>query len=515
MKIHNFKYLLLASLAFASCSKEIEEEVVAEVQVSAGTANFSKYVALGNSLTAGFSDGALFKAGQANSYVKLLADQFASVGGGSFKIPYTNDNVGGLLAGGTQIPGFGPRLVFNGVGPAPLNAVPTTEIGVPLSGPFNNLGVPGAKVFHLLAPNYGNIANLPTGTANPYFVRFRSAPGTSVINDAMVQQPTFFSLWIGNNDVLGYATAGGDTTNPSNTITPLAGPPGVGFQASYETLVNTLTAQGAKGVVANIPNVTTIPHFTTIQHNQIPGLPAANASQLNQLFGGINQALTNAGLPTRFRTLIADDGNPATIERNPILITDETLPNISSQITAGLTPIFGATAAAALGVLYGQARHANGASANTVRDLIVLPAGSILGQPQAGATAPFNIQGVSFPIGDRWVLLPSEQAEIRTATDAFNNVIKNAAAAKGLAFVDAAAIMTQAATTGIRFGTFSMNASLVTGGVFGLDGIHLTARANAYAANKFLEAIETTYGAKFNKYGPELFPISYPATLSN
>jgi hypothetical protein len=43
-------------------------------------------------------------------------------------------------------------------------------------------------------------------------------------------------LWIGNNDVLGYATTGGDGTNPP----PSAGG-WVGFDATYDTLVNTLT----------------------------------------------------------------------------------------------------------------------------------------------------------------------------------------------------------------------------------------------------------------------------------
>jgi hypothetical protein len=36
---------------------------------------------------------------------------------------------------------------------------------------------------------------------------------TSVVAYAAAQAPTFFSLWIGNNDVLGYATTGGDGTN--------------------------------------------------------------------------------------------------------------------------------------------------------------------------------------------------------------------------------------------------------------------------------------------------------------
>jgi hypothetical protein len=63
----------------------------------------------------------------------------------------------------------------------------------------------------------------------------------------MSQTPTFFSL-VGNNDVLGYAT-GGDGTDP---LTPSAGAAGVGFDATYDALVNTDFWWGLK-VVANIP----------------------------------------------------------------------------------------------------------------------------------------------------------------------------------------------------------------------------------------------------------------------
>jgi hypothetical protein len=67
-------------------------------------------------------------------------------------------------------------------------------------------GVPGAKSFHLLYNGYGNPAGIAAKTANPYFVRFASSPTATVVGDALAQNPTFFSLWIGNNDTLGYAT---------------------------------------------------------------------------------------------------------------------------------------------------------------------------------------------------------------------------------------------------------------------------------------------------------------------
>ena len=131
------------------------------------------------------------------------------------------------------------------------------------------------------------------------------------------------------------------------------------FAGVYSTLLDGLTAGGAKGVVANIPYVTSVPFFTTVPTNPIPGLPAASAGQLNALFGGINSALAGAGLPARFATLVADDGNPATVETNPLLIKDESLPNISVQIAAALTPVLGAPTAGYLGSIYGQARHAS------------------------------------------------------------------------------------------------------------------------------------------------------------
>ena len=109
-----------------------------------------------------------------------------------------------------------------------------------------------------------------------------------------------------------------------------------------------------------------------------------------------------------------------------------------------------------------------------------------------------------------WLLV---EAEIEVATTLFNTIIKNAADQAGLAFVDANAILRTVANGGVRFNNFTMTAAFVQGGAFGLDGIHLTARANAYIANQFLTAINTTYGSTLRMYKPGDFPISYPASL--
>lgn len=489
---------LMAGLTACDVNNDLDEipaPVVVEVPVTGGSADFSKFVAVGNSLTAGFADGSLYLLGQVNSVPNIMAQQFAKAGGGAFTQPLMNDNIGGLLIGGQRYPdgAFGPRLFFNGAGPALHPGDPTTETLNILTGPFNNMGVPGAKSFHLLAPGYGNAANIQANLANPYFVRFASTPNATVIGDAMAQSPTFFSLWIGNNDVLGFATSGGDGSNP---ITPTAT-----FDQAYGAIIATLTSGGAKGVVANIPDVTSIPFFTTVPHNPVP-LDGATSGQLNaQLLGPVIQILTALGQPNRLSLLQASSNNP-------LMIVDETLTDLSAQISGALQ-LGGVPAAQAqlMGSLYGQARHA------TSDDLITLPTSSIIGTTQAGIPAPFNNIGVTYPLQDGNVLIPSEKTLIADATMHFNTTIKGLADANGLAFFDANATMNQLSTAGVEFDDFTLTSSLVFGGAFSLDGVHLTPRGYAFAANKMLEAIDLKYTSNFKASGNLAKANNYPTNF--
>ncbi len=543
MKIMKIKYIVLlaAFIGFTACNDPedvllTDEEVVAELPaLTAGSADFSTFIAVGNSLTSGFTDGALFKASQENSLPNILAKQFALIDGGSFSQPLTNDNFGGLAANGARI--ADPRLVFGGAGPVSLESLigaiaPTTDIVLnnPV-GPFNNMGVPGAKSFHLLFDGYGNLGNLGS-TANPYFIRMASSPTATVLGDAMAQSPTFFSLWIGNNDVLGYATTGGDGTN---SITPIDGPPGVGFNQTFSALIATLTSGGAKGVVANIPYVTTIPHFTTVPHNPLdPANPdfGPQIPTLNGIFGQLNQVFAFLGVPERaieFTTTAA----------NEVIIKDETLPDLSAQIAGvlGASPTFPAFVASfglpeqaaplvagLLGSTYGQTREA------TAEDLFVLPSSAVIGTVNTASVAAlmaqglpqalagqFSVEGISLPLADKWVLLPSEQNEIKTATDAFNATIASAAASAQLAIVDANQLMQQLDQGSFSDGEFTLTSSLVTGGAFSLDGIHPTARGYALLANEFMRQIDNTYGSNFEESGNYVdignYPTNYSPTL--
>jgi hypothetical protein len=505
--IKNLKWLLLVAATFIACNNSDEEIVVYNTSdglaPTSGTANFAKFVSLGNSLTAGYSDNSLFIDGQKVSYTNILAKQFATVGGGEFKIPFMADNIGGFKINGTQV--VGPRLASTGgQAPVPVVGTPTTEIlsSIATAGPYNNCGVPGAKSFHLLSPSYGSAAGLSTGTANPYYVRFAPNGTTSVLAYAVSQTPTFFSLWIGNNDVLGYATSGGDGSNP---ITPSAGPAGVGFDATYDALVNTLTATGAKGVVANIPYVNTVPFFTFIATNPVP-LSAAQVAQLNPLFGAMNSMLAAAGQPARFQSLTASSSNP-------LLIADEMLEfDATALYTGGFTAAgYPATTAAFLGALYGKSRHAS--NATTSRDYILLTAGATIGTTQLGYPTTNSTIGVTFPMEDKSVLTASEVVLVKTATDAYNAKIKSVATAKGLAFVDTNATMTQISNVGIPSNGFTVTGAFITGGGFSTDGVHPSPRGYALIANKFIEAINATYGSNIKTVDIGNYRILFPKSL--
>ena len=152
----------------------------------------------------------------------------------------------------------------------------------------------------------------------------------------------------------------------------------------------------------------------------------------------------------------------------------------------------------------------------TADDLIVLPASSFIGT-EAVPGNPQTVNGVAIPLGDKWVLTPEEQAEIATATQAYNASLSAAASANGLALVDLNSILEQASTTGIDFDNYNLNTDLVFGGLVSLDGIHLTARGYALMANSFLEAIDTTYGSNFATSGnlakADRFGVAYSPLL--
>ena len=497
----NYKYigLLLLSIGVASCDVNneldiIEAEVIPEVALNKNGLDFSTYISVGASFTAGYTDGAMFKAAQENSFPNILAGKF----GTEFNQPLMNDNIGGLVYGGTAVQP--PRFYFNGSGPERLSDMPTTELTTVLNGPFHNFGAPGAKSFHLGFPGYGAL--------NPYFGRMASSPSATVMGDALATNPTFFTLSeIGGNDVLGYALSGGSGVDQTGNIDPSSygasdiTDPNV-FASVFSGMVTALTANGAKGVVANVPYITDLANFTTIPHNPIP-LTAATAGAVNAAY-----ALYNGGIQQAFDYLVAF--SPMTQEMadaeiakrtisfaaggNAVVIMDEDLTDLTA-IDPGLINMRQATS----------------------DDLLVLASSAIIGT-LADPSNPLSVNGVGVPLADQWVLTPQEQTSIMTATDAYNTTIAAVASSNpNIVLVDLKGVLTEA-SSGIQFDGYTMTTSLVTGGLVSLDGVHLTARGYALMANKILAAMDAGFGSNFTTATNGLakagdYPTNYSAML--
>lgn len=254
----NFKlYIGLALIGLASsCAPSLDE-----FEPSKGTADFSKFIAVGNSLTSGYADNGLYLEGQKVAFPNLIAEQLKEVGGGEFTSPFFSqdqENGSGYIKFGGFDTNGNPvmepvtdKLAVRGLNPD----------GKPLytkyTDPIQNLGVPGMRLDMSMAPGVGTVMG------NPYFERLlpEGTPATlKYVEYAASHEHTFFTFWLGNNDVLGYATNGAAATeDPTKKLLDLPT-----FEFAYNAFVKALVGTGAKGVVATIPDVTAIPVLNTL-----------------------------------------------------------------------------------------------------------------------------------------------------------------------------------------------------------------------------------------------------------
>jgi len=374
-------------------------------------ADLSNLVVIGDSPSAGVQNGSLLAEQQINGYASLVAGQ-ARV---DLPLP--------LIA----FPGIPNVITSVSIGP-PLVIQTAPGISTGRIEPFvqpRNLAVPGATVSDALNarptcdPSNITLTDLVLGLPHPCL---GTGLPLSQIETAEALNPTTIFLWLGGEDAL-RAAFNGD----SSLLTPPAS-----FETAFAEVMTRLDATGAKLVVANIPDVTTIPFFT-------PALVAAG------LFG--------VPVPLFLSTLGLGPGD---------LLTPEAFPLIA--------PIL---------------------------------------QGQASGHLPSNV-----------VLEATEVLAIRAATQAYNTVIANQAAAHGSPLVDVAGLYASILAKGVVVGGQRLTAAFF-GGIFSLDGIHPTNTAYALIANEFIRALNTSYSAgipplslrQIQKSDPLVFPgVGRPAS---
>jgi lysophospholipase L1-like esterase len=454
--LSNLLFIIFAIVLVSGCKDRSD---ITSPPSKSGSADFTRYVAIGNSITAGYQSSALYQDAQQYAYGNLIAQQVNT----SFAMPLVSQ------------PGLGGQLYVHSFSTtsADIRQLPSTgsPLNVNYPAPYNNLGIPGALLWDVLNAKSSTtcasylLSAIPT--PNPFFdlvLRPTAGLGTQ-FQQARLLHPTFVTLWIGNNDVLGFAASGGFA--PSSTTDATT------FQTLYEQLSDSISKLGAKVVVANIPDVTNIPFFTTVGPLMAMEIPWSHV----KLAGSPGIFYQKHGVTLPDQTTFTDSLHLATLQ---VLIT------LTGQSYASL-----------IGTKTGKWYKDN--------HYPQLPPG--IDTNQYFGLHPQN------PWPDALILDPSEIQTAEIATNAFNHTISTIASTKGFGLVDINSIFKSIFVASITSGGgmyygVKLSTMFVSGGLFSLDGVHPTSRGQGLIANEFLKVINNKFGSNFPLLNLAIMPGS-------
>ncbi len=413
---------------------------------AAAQADFSKFVAIGASVDAGFLDNCWVKYGQVDSWNAILARR---AGAAAFEQPLLDTpGVGGCMVLTSLAPSFSNR---------PSQAKP---LNLTLARPYDNLSIPGYTLSLALtkkAPTSGSdVAGLVLRTLN-----------ATQVEQAASRQPTFLSIGVYGNELLGPATSG--TAVDGVTVMPAAA-----YAASYQTLVNTMkAAQGGagKGVAQLIPDVTTIPFTTTI--------PPYITSGGKAVVGADGKPMTFLG---------SKGGNIAAPGAAVAPIPADSLVNLTAS--AFLATGYGIPCAV---LDAGGAPSADPRRANCNKPL------------PDNANATLGIPGV--------VLYPDEVALLKTRGAEINAQIRSIASAAGYKVFDTAAFFTDLKVHGRDYAGMVVNSAYLTGGIISYDGVHPTSLGYAVWADEVIQFINESYGTSIPRV--DMYPYLFNGNTSS
>jgi hypothetical protein len=410
--------------ALAGCSGPCDKlDSITGPSLNANGVDLSTYVAVGTSLSSGYESGGVVDRHQIHSFPALFALQLGKSvqidGQGQFTFPAINqDGIPALL----EIKSYSPLVISN--------AGRTTGAPVNLSQPFayHNMGIPGAILLDLVDTTHYHNTVPPVNRQNfTYFNIIQRTRGT-VLAQALSLQPTIMSLEYGANEILGFAAQQG-TSPPAQT--------GAAYAQLMTIALNSIhtASPGTRVAVFNVPDVTTIPFFTT--------------------FPAFTVSLTT--------------GQPV--------------------------PLVGASGPCAVG------------------DLILIPAAALIATGTGIPAGGYNYLNPSAasngqPLPEALILRAAEVSATQAQVAQMNTVVDSVSLRPFVAKVDLAGLLATIATNGISLGGADYTNDFITGGLFGLDGVHPNDLGYALMANTMIDAIN----AKFGCFVPPVNALSYAST---
>jgi phospholipase/lecithinase/hemolysin len=233
---------LVALGAVVSCDNNTNGDIIAPSPVNA---MFASYVAIGNSITAGFQSDGINDSTQKQSFALLLARSMGTrYAYPSLAMPGCRPPVNNFQ---TQ-----SRVTLAG---QPASTALTCALRNPASitAALNNVAVPGIQ-------SDDPTAKAPADQSTNALMQLILG-GETMVQKALDVHPTFATVWVGNNDVLASAIGG---------LSPAAGPlptTQANFVANYSAMINQLVAgaPGLKGVLIGVVQVAGAPVMVTSQ----------------------------------------------------------------------------------------------------------------------------------------------------------------------------------------------------------------------------------------------------------
>ena len=505
IKFKSIFLTLVLTVSFFACEQEQTEfkalpaPDISSPSGESGSADFTKFVSIGGAYTAGFGDGGLLHSGlQPYSVGRMIAVQLANAGGSStFVQPDINSENGYFGAGDDGIPGTSDDegrwflSVSRSTGAQGISRAPGdfASVGTPYQGDMTaiqNFAVGKQTLGQFLVPN---AAPYPV---NPYYARFDASSGTvSSLSQMIGSGGTFFMAWLGAYDFLAhYARGGNENVFPEPTAT-VVGPQ---FEQAVQAMVAGYPTW--KGVVGTVPDVLAAPFFQAFDPTQaIPLNDAAQLGQLAQLAGAYNQTVDGFAAQSIITSTEAAMRKLSwSAGVNALLIYDADLTDLgpywdgmvlSNQLTA--------TQRAMLEP-YKQARMAKEGEIVHLLATTVIGTNVVEGDPTRG------VVGISAPLGDTFYLTGSELQYLETQRLTYNGMIKQAVATYGdgrVAVADfdgffANLAGTMPATIGGSVVSYDF---FPPTGMWSVDGLLPNGRGYTLMANKFIDAINNTFGA--------------------
>jgi hypothetical protein len=106
-----------------------------------------------------------------------------------------------------------------------------------------------------------------------------------------------------------------------------------------------------------------------------------------------------------------------------------------------------------------------------------------------------GVQGNGNPLPDNEVLTPAEISNLQADVQTYNNAIATEASARSWTVVDFYGLFKQIAANGVVVAGHQYTTTYITGGIFGLDGVHPSDLGYGLITNQLIDAVNSKYGA--------------------